>query len=90
MKWFDATFDSKCRNKNLCSIDIKADKMSFMDQNAPAGCSSKRSIVFVQYTCEITEDEKSRKKKEITIITAHVLFVAFLYLGLVYYLRDSS
>ena len=31
-----------------------------------------------------------KKTQEIAKITAHVLFVAFLYLGLIYYLRDSS
>jgi len=46
--------------------------------------------LFIQYTCEMDAETKEHKEKDIKKITAAVLFITFVYLGMIYYLQTTS
>jgi len=44
----------------------------------------------VQYTCEITEEEKESKYDKLSLVSVVVIFVSFLFSQLIYFLQQTS
>jgi hypothetical protein len=52
----------------------------------PNTCLTGSSILFVQYACEITEEEKEAKYDVIALVSVIVMFISFLFSQLIFFL----
>lgn len=48
---------------------------------------TKDALIFAQYTCEITEEEKEAKYTVVSIVSVLSMFVSFLFSQLIFFLQ---
>lgn len=82
-------FDNNCIGNETCSFTFGATN-KYVKSTANKTCTDDRSSLFVQYKCEITEEEQYEKYNNLTLVTVSILFSAFLYSLLVYWLQQTS
>lgn len=85
------TFVSQCRGKKNCVLDFKTSSTattSFWKSSNPT-CQNNVNFAFVQYSCEMQENEKFFKYRQVTMSVFCVLMISILFVLCIWYIQHT-
>ena len=86
-------FETNCVGKKSCAFEdlMKPNLLGDIDLDLNDGiCNDKRAQFFIQYTCEQDVDVQHDTYDQIAKATGVIMFLAFFFILMIYYLQTTS
>lgn len=85
------SFKKKCFGNTNCVLDFghEANNTNSFWKRADATCQDTDNFAFVQYACEMQEEEKFEKYNKVTLSTFCVLMIAVIFILCIWYLQHT-
>jgi preprotein translocase subunit SecG len=85
-------FQQDCKGQKSCELDIQDPNIlgSINFSLKDGACNDQRAQFFIQYTCEQSQEIQGDTYNQIALATATIMFVAFFFILLIYYLQTTS
>jgi hypothetical protein len=89
-KFIRDKFDKECFGKKECSFIFKEEGFMKEKIGSNDNCAHLLANFFIQYTCEVNDDLLEVKYNQIAKATAIIMFVAFSFIMLIWYMQTTS